>query len=97
MSARCYFDWNATFPLRPEARVAMVAALDQVGNPSSVHAEGRAARGIVERARGQVAALVGCAPGEVVFTSGATRCFVVIGRDLQAAGYIAAILGAVIR
>ena len=79
MSARCYFDWNATFPLRPEARDAMIAALDQVGNPSSVHAEGRAARGIVERARGQVAALVGCAPGEVVFTSGATEGASVLG------------------
>ncbi|NNL73582.1 MAG: hypothetical protein HKP29_09470, partial [Silicimonas sp.] len=55
---RVYLDWNATAPLRPEARAAMVAALDVVGNPSSVHAEGRAARGIVERARGQVAALV---------------------------------------
>lgn len=70
---RVYLDWNATAPLRPEARAAMVAALDVVGNPSSVHAEGRAARGIVERARGQVAALVGCKPGEVVFTSGATE------------------------
>lgn len=73
MSGRVYLDWNATAPLRPEAREAMIAALDLVGNPSSVHAEGRAARGLVERARGQVAALVGCKPGEVVFTSGATE------------------------
>ncbi len=70
---RIYLDWNATAPLRSEARGAVLAALDVVGNPSSVHAEGRAARGIVERARAQVAALVGCAPGEVVFTSGATE------------------------
>jgi cysteine desulfurase len=70
---RVYLDWNATAPLRPEARAAMLAAMDAVGNPSSVHAEGRAARAIVERARGQVAALVGCEPGEVVFTSGATE------------------------
>ncbi len=51
----------------------MLAAMDVVGNPSSVHAEGRAARAIVEKARGQVAALVGCDPAEVVFTSGATE------------------------
>jgi len=70
---RVYLDWNATAPLRAEARAAMVAALDVVGNPSSVHAEGRAARGIVERARAQVAGLVGCNPAEVVFTSGATE------------------------
>jgi cysteine desulfurase len=70
---RVYLDWNATAPLRPEAREAMLAAMDAVGNPSSVHAEGRAARAIVEKARGQVAGLVGCEPDEVVFTSGATE------------------------
>ncbi len=70
---RVYLDWNATAPLRPEARAAMLAAMDAVGNPSSVHAEGRAAKAIVEKARGQVAGLVGCEPGEVVFTSGATE------------------------
>ncbi|SPH17944.1 Cysteine desulfurase NifS [Defluviimonas aquaemixtae] len=73
MTERVYLDWNATAPLRPEARAAVVAAMDAVGNPSSVHAEGRAARAIVERARDQVAALLGCRPGEVVFTSGATE------------------------
>lgn len=73
MSRRVYLDWNATSPLRPEARAAMLAALDAVGNPSSVHAEGRAARGVVERARAQVASLVGCEPAQVVFTSGATE------------------------
>ena len=73
MTGRVYLDWNATAPLRPEARAAMLAALDVVGNPSSVHAEGRAARGIVERARAQVAELVGCNTAEVVFTSGATE------------------------
>jgi cysteine desulfurase len=70
---RTYLDWNATAPLRPEAREAMLAAMDAVGNPSSVHAEGRAAKAIVEKARGQVAGLVGCDPSEVVFTSGATE------------------------
>ena len=71
--SRVYLDWNATAPLRPEARAAMIEAFDVVGNPSSVHAEGRNARGIVERARGEVAALVGCKPKEIVFTSGATE------------------------
>ena len=71
--ARAYLDWNASAPLRPEARAAMIEALDAVGNPSSVHAEGRAARAIVERAREQVAALVGCGTDEVIFTSGATE------------------------
>ena len=66
-------DWNATAPLRPEARDAMIAAMDVVGNPSSVHAEGRAAKGIVEKARGQVAELVGIERSEVIFTSGATE------------------------
>ncbi|WP_245306287.1 aminotransferase class V-fold PLP-dependent enzyme [Roseovarius aestuariivivens] len=51
----------------------MIAALDVVGNPSSVHGEGRAAKALVERARAQVAAAVGCKPQEVVFTSGATE------------------------
>ncbi|MGR3513808.1 MAG: cysteine desulfurase family protein [Paracoccaceae bacterium] len=73
MVERVYLDWNATAPLRAEARDAMLAAMDVVGNPSSVHAEGRAAKAIVERARGQVAALVGCRSADVVFTSGATE------------------------
>ncbi len=73
MTERVYLDWNATTPLCPEARAAMGAAMDVAGNPSSVHAEGRAARALVERARAQVAAAVGCKPAEVVFTSGATE------------------------
>ena len=68
-----YFDWNATAPLRPEARAAVVAALEVTGNPSSVHAPGRAARRLVEEAREKVAALVGASPREVVFTSGGTE------------------------
>jgi cysteine desulfurase len=70
---RTYLDYNATAPLRSEAKAAMIAALDVVGNPSSVHAEGRRARGIVESARESVARLVGAKPSEVVFTSGATE------------------------
>ena len=80
MKARSYLDWNATTPLRPEARAAMVAAMDIAGNPSSVHAEGRAAKALVEKARAQVAAAVGCKPAEVVFTSGATEAAAVLGR-----------------
>jgi cysteine desulfurase len=71
--ARTYLDHNASSPLRPAARAAMVAALDATGNPSSVHAEGRRARAIIDTAREQVAALVGAKPSEVVFTSGATE------------------------
>src|SRR5258706_11233076 len=73
MSERVYLDWNATAPLRPEARAAMTAALDLVGNPSSVHHEGRAARRLIEEARERVAALVGAEPRNVVFTSGGTE------------------------
>ena len=73
MTARIYLDFNATAPLRPQARAAMAAALDVCGNPSSVHAEGRAARRLVEIAREQVAALVGAEPRNVVFTSGGTE------------------------
>ncbi|SMY07599.1 cysteine desulfurase family protein [Flavimaricola marinus] len=78
--ARVYLDYNATAPLRAEARAAMIAAMDVVGNPSSVHAEGRAAKALVERARAQVAEAVGCKPVEVVFTSGATEAASVLAR-----------------
>jgi len=70
---RTYLDNNASAPLRDSARAAMVAAMDVTGNPSSVHAEGRRARAIVETAREQVAELVGARPSEIVFTSGATE------------------------
>jgi cysteine desulfurase len=73
INARAYLDWNAGALLRPEARAAMLAALDVVGNPSSPHTEGRRVRAIVEDAREEVAALVGAKPAEVVFTSGATE------------------------
>ncbi|HUF56430.1 MAG TPA: cysteine desulfurase family protein [Thermohalobaculum sp.] len=73
MSGRIYLDWNAAAPLRREAREAVLAAMDVGGNPSSVHAEGRAARAVVERARAQVAALVGAEPDAVVFTAGASE------------------------
>ncbi len=73
MTDRVYLDWNATTPLRPEARQAMVAAWEVAGNPSSVHAEGRQARRLVEDARAAVAAAVGARPQDVVFTSGGTE------------------------
>lgn len=73
MPTERYLDYNATAPLRPEARAAMIAALDRYGNPSSVHRAGRAARALVEEAREAVAALVGVHPAEVIFTSGATE------------------------
>lgn len=71
--ARVYLDYNATTPLRPEARAAMVEAMDIAGNPSSVHTEGRAAKGVIERARRQVAAALGAEGADVVFVSSATE------------------------
>lgn len=73
MIARVYLDWNATTPLRAAAREAMLAAFDLIGNPSSVHAEGREARRLVEEARAVVAAALGALPRNVVFTSSGTE------------------------
>ncbi|MGD0847753.1 cysteine desulfurase family protein [Bradyrhizobium sp.] len=73
MPDRVYLDWNATTPLRPEAREAMAAAWDLCGNPSSVHAEGRQARKLVEDSRARVAGAIGAQPRNVVFTSGGTE------------------------
>jgi cysteine desulfurase len=73
MSARSYLDWNATAPMREEAKAAFAAAVSLAGNPSSVHAEGRAARALIEAAREEVAALVGAVPGNVSFTSSGTE------------------------
>src|SRR5687768_16061066 len=70
---RAYLDHNASAPLLPAARAAMLAALEVDANPSSVHAEGRAARRIIEEARRSVAALVGGTPEHFVCTSGATE------------------------
>ena len=73
MTERIYLDWNATAPLRPQARAATAEALGLCGNPSSVHAEGRAARRLIDRAREEVAALVGARPADVFFTSSGTE------------------------
>ncbi len=82
---RAYLDHNATAPLRAEARGAMIAAMDLVGNPSSVHAEGRAAKAAIERARAQVSASFGADGADVIFTSGATEsaALAMAGRGLQ--------------
>jgi len=73
VTRRVYLDYNATAPLRDAARAAMIDAMDVVGNPSSVHAEGRRARAVLEKARAQVAAALGADGAEVIFTSGATE------------------------
>ncbi len=85
---RVYLDHNATTPLRAEAREAMIAAMDVVGNPSSVHAEGRAAKAIIEKARGQIASALGADGADVVFTSGATEAsaLAMAGRELAGSG-----------
>ena len=73
MPSAVYLDWNATAPLRAEVAAAMADALARCGNPSSVHRFGREQRQAVEAARAQVAALIGAAPAELVFTSGGTE------------------------
>jgi cysteine desulfurase len=70
---RTYLDYNATAPLRPEAREAALSAMARTGNPSSIHAEGRLARRIVEDARAEVARLAGASPRSVIFVSGGTE------------------------
>ena len=87
MSLRLYLDWNATTALRPEARAAMLAAMEVPGHPSSVHAEGRAAKALIERARAQVAAALGAEAADIVFTSGATEAaaLALAGRGLHCA------------
>lgn len=84
---RVYLDHNATTPLRPEARDAMIAAMEVCGNPSSVHAEGRAAKAVIEKARAQVAAAFGADGADIVFTSGSTEgaALALEGRNLHGA------------
>ena len=72
-NTRTYLDYNASAPLLPEAKEAMLLALEVSANASSVHGDGRKARGIIERARSQIGALAGVAADHVVFTSGATE------------------------
>ena len=79
---RIYADYNATAPLRPEAKAAIAAALDLAGNPSSVHAEGRRVRALVEGARETVAASIGACRDDIAFTSGGTEA---VGSPLRGA------------
>ncbi|MFT4962147.1 MAG: cysteine desulfurase [Paracoccaceae bacterium] len=85
---RIYLDHNATTPLRPEARAAMIAAMDVAGNPSSVHGEGRSALSLIERARAQVATAFGADGADVIFTSSATEAAALAcaGREFHGAG-----------
>jgi cysteine desulfurase len=73
MNSSVYMDYNASSPIRAQAAAAAGAALQLGGNPSSVHGAGRAARRMMEDAREQVAAAIGAAAREIVFTSGATE------------------------
>ena len=70
---RVYLDWNASAPLRKEAREAIISSLDMVGNPSSVHYEGRLVKGLIEKARLQLSESFGCNPNGIIWTSGATE------------------------
>ncbi len=70
---RVYMDHNATSPLRPAARAAMLNALELCGNPSSIHAEGRAARALIESSRATIAAFAGVGEKDVILTSGGTE------------------------
>jgi cysteine desulfurase len=98
-ATRSYLDHNASAPVRPEVAEAVARALELPGNPSSVHAEGRAARAALERARAQVAALVGADPAQVLFTSGGTEAAAVVltpglRRAGEAAGATRLLVGA---
>ncbi len=90
-----YLDYNATAPLRPAAREALLRALESPANPSSVHAAGRAARDVVERARAEVGALVGVPAGSVTFVSGGTEANALAIESAKAAGVERIILSAV--
>ncbi|WP_323764185.1 cysteine desulfurase family protein [Marinovum sp.] len=85
---RVYLDHNATAPLCEAARAAMVKAMDVVGNPSSVHSEGRRAKGLIETARRQLAEALGAGEADIVFTSGATEAaaLALAGRGLVSGG-----------
>ncbi|MEP9376313.1 cysteine desulfurase family protein [Aquabacter sp. CN5-332] len=86
-SRRAFLDHNATSPLRPEARAAMLDALTEPGNASSVHTDGRAARARLEQARTEVAGLAGAQKTGVVFTSGATEAnALILHPELDIAG-----------
>jgi cysteine desulfurase len=91
---RIYLDYNATAKVRPEATAAMLAALDLCGNPSSVHAAGRAARAVVEAARADVAAVAGASPPAVTFVSGGAEANATAMESAIASGVSRLIVGA---
>lgn len=88
MMTRLYLDWNASAPLRVDAKAAMITAMDVTGNASSIHGEGRAVRAVIERARAQVSAALGADGADIVFTSGATEASALAcaNRGLHASG-----------
>ncbi len=95
-AARIYADYNATAPPRPEAKAAMAAALELTGNPSSVHAEGRRARALLENARETVAGAIGACRDDIAFTSGGTEAVALALRGTQkAAGGLAVLASAI--
>ncbi len=94
MTAKIYLDYNATAPIRPEAAEAIAKALQIGGNPSSIHAAGRAARAAIEHAREAVAALVRAHPSDVVLTSGGSEANTLAIRSAVAAGARGLIVGA---
>lgn len=90
-----YLDYNATAPLRPQAREALLRALESPANPSSVHAAGRAARDLVERARAEVAALIGVPAGSITFVSGGTEANALAIESARIAGVARIIVSAI--
>ncbi len=94
MSGPVYLDYNATAKVRPEAIEALAGALARGGNPSSVHAAGRAARARVETARAEVATLVGAPPAAVTFVSGGTEADALAMESALAAGFSRIVVGA---
>jgi cysteine desulfurase len=90
---KVYLDYNATAPIRMEAAEAVACALAIGGNPSSVHSAGRTARAAIERARGQVASLVGAKDGSVTFTSGGTEANALAIDSAIAAGFRRPVVG----
>ena len=95
MTAAIYLDHNATAAVRPQARAAMAYALEHVGNPSSIHAAGRAARALVEAARADVADLIAAPASTVIFTSGGTEANALAIESAVAAGLRRLIVSAI--
>jgi len=89
-----YLDYNATAPVRPEVKAAVVAAMDVLGNPASIHAAGRSARSLVEAARADVANLIAVKPASITFTSGGTESNALAIESAVLAGFDRLIVGA---